>query len=298
MKSHFLIAGFVFCLLAAIQHFHIAPLLNRLPADYADETSYSVASQFRATLTSAWEKIEMTSRRVDQTLVTTKTRSIIQGDLHWTDSSGTVVFETSGIYGVDRYRRTNLPGYGDNRRHGQFMFPVHTQPGGDYHYWDPLFIGPRIASYQRSETIDGMPVYIFNFSGSGMDESAGYSHLQDVPERYRALTDGEGTLWIEPVSGIIVDYEEKGHSYFAEPTTQKKVAEIHIWSDYYTPDTRAAKWQQARSARFRILLWESWLPSGLLITGLALVLTHWWRQRHQGLPPRGHGAPVATRGST
>ena len=34
----------------------------------------------------------------------------------------------------------------------------------------------------------------FNFSGTGMNETAGYSYMAVVPEHFQAFTDGKGTL--------------------------------------------------------------------------------------------------------
>lgn len=275
MKISLLMSGVMFCLLALLEFFLIAPKLTRLPADYVDHTSYSVSSQFRPTPTAPWENISMIARRVDQTLSFSEVRSIIQGDLHWTTSAGVVVFESSGIYGVDRHTRTNLPAYGDQPRTGQFVFPIHTEPK-PYHYWDTAFIGPRMANFNHSEMIDGIQLYVFKFTGSGMDETAGYTHLKDVPERYLALSKGEGTLTIEPISGTIVNYVENGYSYFADPVTRKEVTGLFTWHSQYTHKTQTDKWSHAKSLRFNILLLEVWLPFGLLIIGLSLLLMYLW----------------------
>ncbi len=261
----------VLWLLAAAQHFWITPQLERLPADYAEETSFAAHSRFRETPTSPWVNSTLTARRVDQTLMASASHAIIQGDLHWTNDAGVVEYENTGVYGVDRYTRMNLPGYGDVVRTGPFLFPLHTQPT-TYRYWDPLFIGGRVATYERASNVDGVPVYVFRFTASALDESAGYSQLPDVPQRYRVHTDGHGTMWIEPVSGIVVDYEEQGISYFVEPATGKRIAEFYLWNDRYTQQTRSAKVEQAVAARRWIMALEIWAPAALLLAGLAWLV--------------------------
>ena len=120
-----------------------------------------------------------------------------------------------------------------------------------------MFIGPCVATFDHVETQAGLAVYVFRFSATGLDETAGYSYLPDVPERYAARRSGQGMLWVEPVSGIVVNYAEQGLSYFADPTTGKQVAEFHRWHNYYTPEIQTAQLRLASEARLRILLFRS-----------------------------------------
>jgi len=254
---------------AALVRFWIAPLAERLPADYASQLQFVVEDQFRATLYDPWQTNTFIARRADQTVSDSGGVAIVQGSLDWSTESGALIFENIGLYGVDRRTRLIRAGYGDVERSGQFLWPLHVEQT-TYAYWDPMFIGQRSATFDHGETLDELPVYVFRFSGPGMDETAGYAYLPDVPERYLTRTDGEGTLWIEPLSGIVVDYEEQGVSSFIEPTSGARLAEadFHSWSDHYTPETRAAQLALARAARLRLLALEVWLPGGLAALGL------------------------------
>lgn len=258
--------------LAAAQHFLVAPWLLRLPADYAEETSYEAVSRFRPTLSAPWQEAQVNARRVDQTLVSSHRHNIIQGSLHWTTADGGSLFETGSIYGVDRYTRLNLSGYGDVDRRGQFFFPMHTK-ARNYHWWDPQFLQGREAVYEGEGVLDGLAVRVFRFEVKGIDESGGYGHLADVPERYNAFTDGKGRLWVEPVSGTIVQYEEEGLSYFTEKTTHRRIGDFYVWSDHFTAKSQAEKFKDARARRNRIHWFERYVPFGLVAAGgLALAI--------------------------
>jgi hypothetical protein len=113
-----------------------------------------------------------------------------------------------------------------------------------------------------------MEVYVFTFSGKGMDETGGYSYLPGVPGHYLVHTDGQGTIWVEPLSGIVVDYKDSGVSYFVNPTTNARVADFNQWDERYTPDTRTTQIKMASSARVRILALEVWLPAGMVLIGV------------------------------
>jgi hypothetical protein len=249
--------------------------MEDLPADYASETRCAAQERFRDSATAEWQIETLNLQRTDQAIASPGRTAIVQGNTYLYTESGAVLFENTGLYGVDRRTRANVTGYGDTNREGQYLFPPHVRQG-TYTLWDPMFIGPRVATFDHTEALDGLPVYVFHFSGTGMDETAGYSYLADVPEHYQAHTDGQGTMWIEPASGVVVEYQEQGNSYFVDRATGKQVADFNQWTNRYVPETRVAQRQLALATRQRILLLEDWLPGGLIAVGLIWLAVGLW----------------------
>lgn len=256
---------------AVLARYGIAPFATQLPGDYSSELNFVVDNRFRTSPHEAWETNAFTARRTDQILSNTNGVAIVQGSLDWTNDAGELIFENIGLYGVDRRSRLILPGYGDAERNGQYLFPLHVQPV-TYTLWDSQYIGPRTATFDHAENMDGLNIYVFHFGVAGIDETAGYGSLDGVPERYHAHTDGQGTLWVEPLSGIVFDYEEHGVSYFVDAKSGQRLEDFHNWSDRYTPATRAAQLELARQARLRILGLEVWLPAAFLGWGIMLLI--------------------------
>ncbi len=191
------------------------------------------------------------------------------------------MFEVQNLYRVDRATRANAAGLGNADRNGQYFFPPHTEQR-TYGLWDPFYTGPRVATYHHTEQLDGLTVYVFNFIAEDLDETAGYVSLPDVPEKYRASTDGRGKIWVEPLTGIAVDFEEAGTSYFIESATGRRVAEIFEWRDRYTPETRAAQVQLAKQLRLRYLALDYGVPFALIAAGIIWVVAAVYdRGRHQ-----------------
>ncbi|UXI70461.1 DUF3068 domain-containing protein [Tahibacter amnicola] len=281
MRLQQVVGGLALIALAALQRIVLAPDLTRIPADYAEETQYDAASRSREKAEDDWQYLTLTARRVDQTLVAARGHLIVQGDLHWADDSGIVLFESSGIYQVDRYSRTNLAGYGDIERGGQFLFPTHVQET-TYRYWDPMYVGERTARFERHDWIADMDVLVFRFTAKDLDESAGYAHLPDVPERYEAHTNGEGVLRVEPMTGVVIDYEDTGTSYFFDPVVRTHVADMYIWTSRYTQQTREFKIAQAKQLRRRMIIVERVAPAALLIGGIAMMGFGLARRRGSG----------------
>jgi hypothetical protein len=279
MEVRLISAGVACFLLAAFQYFYLTPRLERIPSDYLSETSYNATTRFRESATAPWNVSSLVGRRVDQMLVTSARHGILQGDLHWTNAAGQVEFESSAVFGIDRNTRHNLPGYGDVVRSGPFLFPLHTEEK-NYRYWDTQYIGHCDAVFQHVARIGQLSVLVFSFTARGLDETAGYRHLPEVPERFRVLTDAKGTLWIEPDSGIVVDYYEEGVSYLVAQADGKRHADFYLWQDRYTPQSRLAKLHLAQVERRRIAMLERWLPAALMGVGAsALLLGLRWRRR-------------------
>ncbi len=268
-KRIYLIPVFLLAI-AALLRFWIAPFLERLPAGYANEVKLSEENKFRDSPTGEWLASTLNTQRVDQTITNSGQKAIIEGALHAYYTTGEVNFEVTSLYGIDRRTRLNLAGYGEVNRTGQYLFPPHVKPN-EYPIWDPMFVGLRQAAFDHVEKIDGLQVYVFTFSGAGMDETAGYSYLPDVPEHYLVQTDGEGTIWVEPLSGFVVDYKDSGVSYFVDPASGVRIADFNQWTENYTPETKVVQINLARLARLRILALEVWLPGGLLLVGLLLL---------------------------
>ncbi|MHC1740611.1 MAG: porin PorA family protein [Anaerolineaceae bacterium] len=257
----------IFVFLAVLLRYSIAPLLERLPANYSNRVALSEEAQFRDSPSAEWQASTLDTVRVDQTITNTSRISIIEGALHVYFTSGAVNFEVTNLYGVDRNTRQNVSGYGDVSRTGQYLFSPHVQKGA-YPVWDPFFVGLRMATFDHVEKINGLQVYVFKFAGIGMDETAGYDYLSGVPEKYFVHTDGEGTIWVEPLSGAIVDYQDSGVSYFVDPASGKRVADFNKWTEKFTPDTLTAQIARAHSSRTSILVLEDYLPAGLILVGL------------------------------
>ena len=266
MLSRQFIPSFFLLLLAILLRFQIAPWANQLPVEYSNETRYAADVRFRETPDTAWQEFPLQARRVDQVLLVTGAVAIIQGESHWTTEDGTPTYEPVGLYGVNRRTRLNMDGYGDINRSGQYLFPPHLEKK-TYQYWDPYYLGSRTATFDHVDEVEGLTVYVFNYLGTGIDDTAGYTVLPGVPERYKAISQAEGSLWIEPVSGIVVDFEDAGVTDFVDNETGEHVADFYHWTARYTDETRSEQLALARKARIQTLTLDTWLP--LVLTVLA-----------------------------
>jgi len=273
--------GTLFCAAAIAMRWWIAPNFEKLPADYANETRYDSNSRFRLLETTPWSERQKIATRVDQTFTVTGNVAKINGHIDWTSQSGDQTYETVGLYGVDRQTRANLAGYGNQNRTGQFLFPPHTRKT-NYTLWDPFYAGPRQASFNHTEVRNGLLTYVFNCRVDPFDETDGYLAIPGVPQRYRVFSVGRGKVWVEPVSGWVVDFEDRGLSYFLDAQSGQRRWDFCTWESHYDRETKIAQLQYAIVTRRRMFVLEDWLPLGLTGAGLVWFALAPLRRRRVG----------------
>jgi len=223
LSTRYFLIALTFLILALILRYWLGPLSERLPSNYYNEAALSEVNKFRSSPAGEFQESTLNTLRVDQVITNFGQVAIIEGALHIYYTSGAVNFEVTSLYGIDRKTLLNMPDYGEVNRSGQYLFPTHVEKIG-YPIWDPMYVGQRQATFDHTENLDGLQVFVLIFIGSAMDETAGYSYLADVPEHYSVQTDGKGTIWVEPISGIVVDYEDSGDSYFVDPANGVRIS--------------------------------------------------------------------------
>ena len=270
-----ILGGLILILAAALLKWVVSPIAEQIPENHHQVILLDAKYHLRDTQSANWQEERILVKRTDQTIALSNNVSILEGTVRWANARGEIIFQSSGIYGVNRFSRLNDPAYGDDPRTGQFYFPPQTRPA-IYSIWDPSYIGQRSAIFSHMETVSGLQVYVFKFTGADMDETQGYSSLPDVPETYFVHTDGWGQYWVEPVSGIVVDYEENGDSYYIGKNDGKKQGSVFTWSGRFTAESRAGQIELARALRRRFFILDGIGPGCLLLLGLIWIAIGVW----------------------
>lgn len=185
-----------------------------------------------------------------------------------------IVYEVKNKFFVDRKTRHNLAGETDKKGEAYSIFPLHLKKQ-DYKYW-PAGYGQSInLNFMGIEKFYGLETYHLELADGFSDDTIGYEFLELVPEKYKVLSDFNIHVYVEPVSGIVVNYEDEGISYYAD-SSGNKVQDISEWGnrfDYYSVKSQA---EIAKSAKLKIEIYEIYIPlllglMGLVLLGLALV---------------------------
>jgi Porin PorA len=155
-----------------------------------------------------------------------------------------------------------------------YKFPFDTEKK-TYQFFDVTARKAFPMKYQASEELQGLTVYRFeqvvppqqigesDVPGSlvGSDEAT-----VTAPRYY----DNVRTVWVEPLSGVIVKGAEQQHQVFRDEAGADAVTLIEVTLTF---DERTQKQQAdlAKDARSKAGLVGTWIPLALLVLGLVLI---------------------------
>lgn len=88
----------------------------------------------------------------------------------------------------------------DNKKGLINKFPFDTEKDGDYTFWDGILQRDVPVTFEGTKDIDGLETYEFNYNVS--DEEA------TVTGDIEGLYSMDKTMWIDPVTGAIIDQEQ------------------------------------------------------------------------------------------
>jgi len=103
-----------------------------------------------------------------------------------------------------------------------------------------------------------------------------------VPEKYQVLSRFSVDIKIEPVTGKIIDYEDKGIIYYADEKGNK-VQDISERGDGFNYETIKTQAEIAKKEKIKIIAYEWIIPVLLGLIGIALVVVELRKKKWNGL---------------
>ncbi|MEJ3746745.1 DUF3068 domain-containing protein [Actinomycetes bacterium KLBMP 9797] len=179
-----------------------------------------------------------------------------------------------------------------------YAFPFGTEKT-TYQYFDSVLKTTLPLAYRGTDTVEGLTAYRFEQAvpeqPATMDSELVSTLLAIFAPgatsgtvQYRASR----TIWVEPVTGSIVDYREQQHRVLVSDTGVRTTlldAEFR-----YTPETRATVADKAGAGRSSLRLLGWYAPIGLTVLGVALLVFGFFlvRPARRTAPAPAHRAPT------
>lgn len=151
-------------------------------------------------------------------------------------------------------------------------FPFNTEKQ-TYEFWDGLLRQAVPAEYVGTTEIDGLETYEFHILVNEQPANV----VGDVPGLYSM----DKTMWIDPVTGTIIDQEQHEVRQLEDGTTALDM------SISFTDDTVAANVDSTKSNIDTLGLFKGWLPITVLIVGLLLLAAGFFLVRPTKTPAQG-----------
>jgi len=264
----------VFCSL--IWRVFISPgFLLQQPEDYSIDLIHDEDNRFQ--IGGSWSgntfslgRLTYTTEKVTAQEYTVKT------DFSLISITGETLFDLNQTFVVDRKTHLNLSGDKNIRGGTYYNFPSHVKKD-NYLWWPPTFGQPVNIRFVGEVTRNGLTLYHFTGQEEKIDDTTGYEFLPLVPETYRALSRAIIDVYVEPSTGLIVNYQDKGTSYYADKQGNR-IWDIANWGNRYDDETITTKSKEAGSRLFYQNLLETGVSLLLFFTGAIVILLSFRKQ--------------------
>ena len=278
MRNAFFL-GAVAALLALAWFFLIAPNFSRLPPDF------SYAADVLSTDDFYDEDLQAFSGPVSSLTKFSYEVSSVEGDdllvrnrFNVRTPSGDKVFEVERLYAVNAFTGAHVKGKGDHNRDGYLFAPKYLQSGQGFTYWHVNYDSPAQMKFKGEESIDGVSVYRYEASYKA-DQTPTLSHLPGVPDERGVNLDVRLVLWVEPISGHLVKYEDYSTAHYYDVFTGARLSPWNQFHNEFDRESIQAHALKAAELRDSILLHEVVIPLLLGLVALALLALPYFSSR-------------------
>jgi hypothetical protein len=135
---------------------------------------------------------------------------------------GDSIFSVHREYGIDARTGAHVKNFGDRNREGHLFAPKHLKKGQPFIYWHINYDGPAYMEFVSEEKLFGLNVYKYetNYQNVLIDQTKNLENLPGVGITRGIKLDPRLTLWIEPVSGRMVKYQDETIAYYDRRNTK------------------------------------------------------------------------------
>jgi hypothetical protein len=265
--------GIVLIVFIPIWLFLIVPELEKMPEDYGNFINYNRLSNINHEIGGDWEGEQIVKGETrEKTIRIENNIQVIEGQYIAHSLDDEKIWEVKKEYGIDRTSRKVVSGYGQYADNSYYYFPPKLKKQS-YNIWITQYFYPVELKFKGVEDIQGLEAYHFEAKNFVFDDSEGFEWLDLVPEVYKVFADGTVNVWVEPTTGIILDYKGGGVAYYADKETDEKIQDMQSWSNEYSDDSISKQIRLAQNEKQKIYLIEWIIPILLGLIGIALIFS-------------------------
>ncbi len=192
--------------------------------------------------------------------------------------AGDKIIRVNRQYGIDRLTGQHVEGEGNKNREGYLFAPRWLSKNRSFIYWHVSYDMPVSMLFAGEDIIEGVKVYRFT-SNFGIDQTEDLSHLPGVPEERGVNLDVALSLWIEPVSGWLVKYEDQAIAYYYNKDG-KRLNPWNSFSNRYSKSSISEQVNHAKVLRSEIILLELLIPFLIFVLGLVVIFYRRLKQNY------------------
>jgi hypothetical protein len=255
-----------FLLAVPVWRFWVVPELLKLPADYSINFQLLSTEEMRYAIHDEWSEKNLLNGIIDISASrVVNDKLFLDGVFHVEYLNGELSYETKENHVVNRgSRRTDDGSY--------FLFPQELNEVDEYSVRFPGWSFPITMVFKGTEVVKGLEVMKFESIIQAANLTDSFIFLDTVPETYGVETDARGQFWVEPISGVLVNYREEGENYYVEREFDSRVQAFSNFSNKFSDDTIANQVRLAQNEKQKIHLYERWVPVLLSLLSFAFLI--------------------------
>jgi len=271
-KKVALVIGLILFALMPLWYWGIVPKLTGLPSDFSYNAVVFSRDNFYLP-----EKSDFTGEQVSNTNYGYEVMEIQDGVLiiknrfEVQEFNGKTIFKAERLYGINPRTHQHVYGYGDQDREGYLFAPPHLRKGQDFVYWHVNYDRPAKMVFQGEEMISGLNVYRYETDYQADQTEELQAFLRDQ-EKTGINVDINLQLWVEPVTGRMIKYEDRATAYFYNTSSGERT---HPWNKFQNRFDEVSILKQvelAKQEKFKRLLLRETITGLLALAGAVLIL--------------------------
>ncbi|MDO8511259.1 MAG: porin PorA family protein [Nanoarchaeota archaeon] len=185
--------------------------------------------------------------------------------------SGEEIINVERIYAIDPKTRKHIPGYSDRNREGYLFAPPGLKKGQNFTYWHINYDNPADMEYKGEESIAGLTVYRYE-TNYHADQTFELKKIIPALSDRGINLDINLQLWVEPVTGRAIKYEDQTTAYFYNLTTGER---IHPWNKFHNKVTEISVLKQVeitKREKLKRFFFESVITGLIALAAVILLL--------------------------
>lgn len=202
----------------------------------------------------------------------TKNVLTIKNDFSVYSLDGAPIFKVSRHYGVNAQTGEHVPGTGDRDRSGYLFAPRNLKKGQPFTYWHVNYDAPTIMKFVAEEKINGLKVYKYQskYEGVVVDQTENLTFLPGVGVTRGVELKPELEIWVEPVTGRLVKYQDHTVANFYDLKTGEQLNSWNKFSNRVSDSSAELTTKELRYLKMQYIFVQTVIP-GVVIFIFILV---------------------------
>lgn len=264
-----IILTFIFIILIPIWLLWIAPFLKEIPDNFSYRADILSRDNFYSEKDQKFQGEEISKTTFGYDVLGKKSGSNTLPIKNWfyvKTLNNKPIISVSRTYDIDPFTWKQVENASNKRRFGYLFGPryAHKQ---DFVYWHVNYNAPAPLKFVGEETINGLNVYHY-IAHYTADQTENLTYLPFVPKERGIMADIALQVWIEPISGWMVKYQDNSVAYYYDQKTKNKIAPWNKFTNTYTIQSLNEQIDNAKKLKWKILSIDFGVPGLLLLAAV------------------------------